>query len=139
MSEIVPDANGDYHLGPHRFRFDVPDVLHMHFNGNVEPQHFEQFYATALRLVPDRPMYIMRDTRHGGLLNAQTRARVVKVVDPGRIVAIVSYGASFQQRVIVTMLTKALRAFKRTAPIIAFVDSETEARAWIVAHRNQPK
>jgi len=139
MTEIAPDAAGYYHLGPHRFRFEAPDAFHIHFHGNLEPEHFEQFYAIANRLVPDRPFYLVRDEFGTGTINAKTRARIIEIVDPRRIAAIVSYGASFQRRVIVGMLIRALRTFKRHAPEAAFVETESEARAWVEAHRMRAK
>lgn len=125
-----------FEAGPHRFRFEPPDVLFMYFNGPVEVGHFHEFYSTAMKLSSNGRIYIVRDTRNGGLLGAKTRSAVIKTVDPQRVIAIISYGSSFQLRVIVTMLTKAMRTFKRSAPLAVFVDTEEEARTWIAAHRS---
>jgi len=125
-----------FQIGPHKFRFEPPDVLFMYFSGPVEADQFHEFYATAMKLKSEGQIYIVRDTRNGGLLDAKTRAAVIKTVDPKRVAAIISYGSSFQLRVVVTMLTKAMRTFKRSAPQAIFVNSEDEARTWIAAHRN---
>lgn len=124
-----------FKIGPHRLRFEPPDVLYMYFEGSVDVAHFHEFYALATTLIPQNPIYIVRDTHGGGLLNAKTRSAVINTVDPTRVAAIISYGSSFQLRVIVTMLLKAMRTFKRSAPQAIFVDSEEEARAWIAANR----
>lgn len=125
-----------FEIGSHRFRFEPPDVLFMYFNGPVHVAQFHEFYSIAIKLIPERRIYIVRDTRAGGLLDAKTRAAVIKTVDPDRVAAIISYGSSFQLRVVVTMLIKAMHAFKRSAPQAIFVDSEEEARAWIGANRD---
>jgi hypothetical protein len=135
MVELIPDADGYYHIQRHRFRLEEPDVLHMHFSGNIELEQFDQFFDTSMRLIPDRPIYFLRDVHEGGMLDSKTRSRIIKTVDPRRIAAIVSYGGSFQLKVIVTMLIKALRIFKHSAPDVAFVDTETQARTWIDTHR----
>lgn len=109
--------------------------MFLHFEGSVDVAHFHEFYALAIKLIPANSFYMVRDTRGGGSLDAKTRSAIIHTVDPTRIAAIVSYGSSFQARVMLTMLTKAMRTFKRTAPQAIFVDSEEEARAWIAQNR----
>lgn len=139
MQDFKSSVDQWFQIGPHRFRFEHPDVLFMYFEGSVDVAHFHEFYALAIKLIPLHPIYIVRDTRGGGLLDAKTRSAVLKTVDPERVAAIISYGSSFQLRVIVTMLLKAMRTFKNAAPQAIFVDSEEEARAWIAANRSIAK
>lgn len=135
MDTSQPSVEQGFQVGLHRFRFEPPDVLFMHFEGPIQVAEFHEFYAAALKLNSDGRIYLVRDARHGGLLDAKVRTAVIKNVDPERVAAIVSYGSSFQLRVIVTMLIKAMRTFRKSAPPVIFVDSEDEARAWIATHR----
>lgn len=135
MSDVAADVDGEVHVGPHRLRFERPDILHLRFRDAVEPEHVDRFFSLAASLSLDRPIYLLRDVRSGGSLGPKTRLRIIQSADPRRVAAIVSYGASFQVRVVSTMLLNAMRVFKRSAPQFAFFDTETEARAWIEAHR----
>lgn len=139
MLQIMPGADGDYHIGTHRFRFDAPDIWHIRLHGEVTPEQFDQFYAMAMSLVPDRPVYLIRQEVNEGLFGSKTRARIIQIVDPQRVAAIVSCGASFHRRVLVMMLIRAFRAVKQSAPEMVFVESESEARAWVDAHRSRTK
>lgn len=140
MAEFVPDAEGYFSIGPHRFRFEPPDVIHVWLDdSDVKPEEYDAFYATATRLVPDRPVYVLRDGRQGGDISAKSRARIIEISNPQRLAAVVSYGASFRRRIIVSMLMRALRTFKNAAPDAAFFDTESEARAFIAMHRTRPQ
>jgi hypothetical protein len=138
-SDFESTVEQRFQIGPHSFRFEPPDILFMHFSGPVEAEQFHEFYATTMELKSQGQIYIVRDTRSGGSLDSKARSAVIKTVDPQRVAAIISYGSSFHLRVIVTMLTKAMRTFKPSAPRAVFVDSEDEARAWIATHRNTAK
>lgn len=137
MDEQLLESDGCYHIGAHCFRFEPPDIMHIIFDGPVNGEQFELFYEKAKELVPDGPFYILRDTRAGGFLSAETRARIIKIADPARITAIVSYGASFQIQIIVTMLLKAMRVFRRSAPLAIFVNTVEEGKTWIEEHRRR--
>jgi hypothetical protein len=125
---------GHYPFGHHRARFEPPDTMFLYFDGPVEVQHFEEIYAKSMQLIGDRRIYFVRDG-HDGKLDPKTRSAIIKTMDPGRVAAVISYGSSFQSRVILTMLVKAMRRFRQAAPMIVFVESEAEARAWISSHR----
>lgn len=118
-------------------QFEPPDVLHLFTSGVVEPHHFENFFKLGTQLISDRPIYVLRDASGGGELGAKTRARIIELAQPHLLGGIVNYGASFHMRVVVTMLLKAIRAFKHSIPDVAFVETESEGRAWIDARRRQ--
>jgi hypothetical protein len=135
MDTSKPNAEQSFQIGLHRFRFEPPDVLFMHFEGPVQAAEFHEFYATALKLKPEGQIFLVRDARHGGLLDSKMRTAVINTADPERLAAIITYGSSFQLRVVVTMLAKAMRVIRKSVPLVVFVDSEDDARAWIATHR----
>lgn len=136
MTMTEPDLDGFYHIGPHRMRFEPPDTVQMFTNGVIEPEDFEQFFQLAMQLSPDRPIFMLRDAREG-VLGPKTRARIIELAQPSRVGGVVNYGASFHTRVVVTMLLKAVRAFKNATPDVAFVETEQDARAWIEGQRKK--
>lgn len=125
-------------VGPHQMRIEEPDTLHIRLYGVVEREHFEIFFRTIMDAVPPpTPLYVLRDARNGGEVTAQARRFIARQVDIARVAAIVTFGASFHGRTIITMLNKAMRLFNKNAPTVVFFDSEAEARAWIATHRNR--
>ena len=136
MTIAEPDLDGFYHIGRHRMRFEPPDIVQMFTSGVIEPEDFEQFFQLATQLSPDRPIFMLRDAREG-VLGPKTRARIIELAQPSRVGGVVNYGASFHTRVVVTMLLKAVRAFKNATPDVAFVETEQDARAWIEAQRKR--
>jgi hypothetical protein len=118
---------------------ELPDVLHLRLHGNVELEHFRVFYG-ALDEIP-RPIrvYLLRDAHDGGYVTPEARAYISKHSFLERIAAVVTYGASFQVRTIMTMMSRATRVFHSKEPELAFRDDETSARVWIAKHREQSR
>lgn len=131
-----PNLDGFFHIGRHRMRFEPPDIVQMFTNGVIEPEDFDAFFDLATQLIPDRPIFMLRDAREG-VLGAKTRARIIELAQPSRMGGVVNYGASFHTRVVVTMLLKAVRAFKNATPDVAFVETEQDARSWIETQRKK--
>jgi hypothetical protein len=124
-------------VGPHEIVIELPDILHIRYHGDVELEHFKIFDATVLRLSQSVPIYILRDAREGGNPSSETRSYIAKNVDVSRIIALVTYGSSFQARTIATMLNKAMRRLHEETGVSVFFDTESEARVWIDEHRKQ--
>lgn len=122
-------------VGPHELEIELPDILHIHYHGDVELEHFKVFDATVLRMSQPVPVYILRDAREGGNPSPETRSYIAKNVDVSRIIALVTYGSSFQARTITTMLNKAMRRLHEETGVSVFFDTESEARVWINKHR----
>lgn len=137
MNIAAPKADGFYHIGQHRIRFEAPDIIFVQTNGTLHPEECDSFFQLVYGLFPDRPFYLLRDARNGGTHGAEARSRLVALADPTRIAGIAIYGASFSLRVFVTMLHKTVRVLKHAMPDVAFVETEPEARAWIDAQHRQ--
>jgi len=114
---------------------ELPDILHLHLNGDVERDHFMAFYGLMNSVLSPVRMYILRDARNGGLVTPDARKYIASNLNVERVAAIVTYGASFHSRTVLTMLSKAMRILNSSVPETAFFETEAEARAWIAAHR----
>lgn len=136
MTGPPPNVPNVVHVGPHWLEIEPPDVLHIHYEGDVDVEHFKVFDANVLRFPPQTRVYVLRDARRGGTLSAATRMYVAQHVDVRRIAAMVTYGSSFQSRTVATMLNKAMRRLHSETGVAVFFETEAEARAWIAADRS---
>jgi hypothetical protein len=129
MSNEHTDASVDRQIGPHRVTIELPDVLCLRLNGDVELDHVKDFYALINELPAD--VYVLRDDRKSRMSSPQAREFMVKNIPAGKMVALISFGASFQRRTMIRMIAKAVRLLRHATPILEFTSTEAEARAWI--------
>lgn len=122
-------------VGPHRVDLEFPDVVHVHYGGDVELSHHQAFYQVMRALPPAIPLYLLRDARCGGLVAAETRKHIVANTEPSRFVAIATYGSSFQTKTVFLNMSRALRTMRQNRVPVEFFDTETEARAYLDQHR----
>jgi hypothetical protein len=134
----LPDDTRSYRpAGPHFIRIEHPDVLFMRLHGPVELEHFQIFHQAMAEIPPPTRLYLLRDARNGGFVTPEARAYISRHSVIDRIEAVVSFGATFQTRTVMTMMNRAMRTFHSKEPDIMFTDDETAARLWINAHRKQ--
>jgi hypothetical protein len=130
------DDDGYRQIGPHRFKFEPPDIIHMALDGDVDAVHiaavFDGVGEEVFRLANP---YILRDARKGGAPTRDAREFFAKDNRIQRLAGVVSYGASFHVRVVVAMVDKALRILRPESPRIHFFATYEEARAWIEADK----
>jgi hypothetical protein len=126
-------------VGPHQVSIEPPDIVHLHLYGDVEVEHFQVFFQAmdSLAQSTTRTVYILRDATHGGVVTSATRKYIAQKADMTRVAAIVSYGASFHARTVLTMVSRAMRLINDRIPLTGFFETEAEARSWIAAHRDK--
>jgi hypothetical protein len=129
MADVRPKAATDRQVGPHRVRIELPDVLYVQLNGDVEREHSKVF-IDAVGEFPAR-VYVLRDARKSGIVTRQAREFMLNNMPAAKLVAFISFGASFQGRTVITMIAKAVRLLRQNSPIVGFTNTENEARAWI--------
>lgn len=122
-------------VGPHRLEYEPPDVVHVHYVGEVELEHFKVVDEALRRIQAPLRAYLLRDGRQGGAMSAETRAYMAKHIDPSTIAATITYGSSFHTRTVMQMLNKAMVLLHDKHTNALFLDTEEEARAWIDEHR----
>jgi hypothetical protein len=122
-------------VGSHRIDLEFPDVVHIHYGGDVEPAHYLAFQEFITDLLPETPLYFLRDARKGGFVAAETRKHIVANANESKFIAVITYGSSFQTKTVFDNMNRALRTIRGTTVPIEFFDTEAEARAWIDQHR----
>lgn len=135
MTNSRPNLLALREVGPHKVEFEPPDILHIHYFGEVLLEQFKIFDAMVLSVPPPTRVYLLRDARHGGLITPDVRAYIATNVDVTRVACMVTYGSSFQTRTVSTMVSKAVRHLKPDAAPAMFFETENEARAFLTAHR----
>jgi hypothetical protein len=137
MSNQEGDVLETHDIGPHRMEIERPDVVHIHYMGQVTLDHFKLFDELIQRLPSEIRIYLLRDARQGGIATPEARAHMVRAGHLPRLTAVVTYGAAFQARTLVKLTNTAVRTLTRQTPDLAFVDTEGDARAWIAEHRKR--
>jgi hypothetical protein len=127
-------------VGPHRVELEFPDIVHIHYGGDVELAHFFAFNETMLALPPPPlPLYLLRDARNGGFVAAETRAHIANHDTKSRFVAIATYGSSFQTKTVFANMSRAIKVVRQNSIPTEFFDTEDEAREFISMHREAEK
>jgi len=124
-------------VGHHRLEIERPDIVHIHYMGDVNLEQFNTFDEIINNIPAPRELYLLRNAHRGGTTSPETRAKMVQTMHVMRWRAVVTYGASFHAQTVVTLTNKAIRILKEDGPPLAFLDSEEEARAWIAEHRKR--
>ncbi|MDC3958705.1 hypothetical protein [Polyangium jinanense] len=135
MGATDDDASGRRSIGPHLAWVEPPDVLHTRIDGDITREHVEELLDALATFPPAWRIYILRDARGGGAPTREAREALVKGLPLDQIAAVVSYGASFQTRTLLTMLNHAMRVLRPGKTRFIFVETEAEARAFLEADR----
>jgi hypothetical protein len=135
MLQVQDVSPGFRPAGPHLLRVEQPDILFLRLFGPVEQEHFRIFHQAMSEIPASLRIYLLRDARNGGFVTPDARAYISRHSVIDRIEAVVSFGASFQTRTVMTMMNRAMRTFHSREPEIAFFDDESSARVWIDDHR----
>lgn len=138
MYSAPRDGIAIHEIGPHRLEVEPSGIVHVHYFGDVQLVHFKEIDAMIKRTAAEITVYLLRDARGGGIATAETRAYSARNAHVENLAAVVTYGASFQAKTIVTMTNTAIRALRgEKAHPAFFFDTEAEARAWIEEDRRR--
>lgn len=134
MSEQTTD--GWQSNGKHLERFEPPDIFHSRVRGDVDAPDILETHKRILRYTRElgRPLFWVADlSQVGRILPAARRVDTPAL----ELRALVIVGASFQQRVVVTLGITAHRIlFRRLLSMpIEFCATEADARAWCECER----
>jgi hypothetical protein len=127
----------EFQIGPHRVRFEPPDLLCVSCNGDFEPEHMRALYDLVGRYAAG-PGYVhmLNDMTRLGVVGPETRKFAAQDPNAQKVLAMACVGASFSLRVSVTMVTKAMQIFAgRVSTVVEFFKDEAAARAWLVEQR----
>jgi len=136
MTDVPPEPRRVHQVGPHILKFEPPDVVHIHYNGDVELAHFLAFQELLVTIEDTSRTFLLRDARKGGFVKQEARAYIVRAAKWTKFAALVTYGSSFQSRTVYSLVTTAIHRIRNDDAPAVFFDTEEEARAWISAHRS---
>jgi hypothetical protein len=132
MSEI--DGPSEAQIGLHLVRFEHPDTFFIRLVGDVSGNEASEIVA-FLNQRSDllRFKFTLTDMGRAGSLDSEAK-RVLRTLPRYDGVAI--FSASKAMRLIAQLINKAVIMWQRgeNTPMM-FFDTEAEARAWIVQHR----
>jgi hypothetical protein len=130
------DADGFQELGPHRYRVELPDIVHVRLGGAIEAAHVAVVLDAASLMATTR-VYILRDARGGGSPSRSARERIMRHPQVEKVAAVVTYGAGYRDRVVLGMVDKALRVLRPNSPRVVVFETEAEARGFIEGERER--
>jgi SpoIIAA-like len=120
-------------VGLHTVRLEPPDLVVITLVGDIRVEDVHGLIAEMhdFGQKHPKPFLIVDATRLGRFPPAARKAGMgLDERGHGRVFAVV--GADFHQRVVLTLMVKALTLIRRVpVPPSAFFDTEAEARAWI--------
>ncbi|WP_437314872.1 STAS/SEC14 domain-containing protein [Sorangium sp. So ce385] len=131
MSDV--DAKGarlDLHEGP-------DGILYIALHGDMSEDMMRAMMAALRRTVEGgREVLVLGDLRRAGVIPALARKMAAEEMRTARLDAAAAVGASFSVRVVVTLVTKGVQLLTGRPYPLEFFDSESEARAWLLAQRD---
>jgi hypothetical protein len=131
---IMKNPTHIHHVGPHRVELHEPDLCLVVWDGEVTAEHIREAYPLLDGLGGGtRPIFVLQDVSRTRNITAGARKLISAQRAAERFVAVISYGASFQIRVIVQMVERVERLFRPSLPQALFFATEAEARAFLDA------
>jgi len=129
MPEVAAEPFRERWAGPHGVRVELPDVLFLRLDGDVDLEHMRVFLEVIAEFPGD--VHVLRDARKSRVVKARAREFMMKQMPKGKVVSFISFGAPFHARTVITMLAKAIRLIHNDSPVVVFTGTEAEARVLI--------
>jgi hypothetical protein len=126
----------EWQLGQHILRVQPPDIVEIIFIGDVSGAEMEAMNEKPRAFLESGRYFSLLNLEQLGSLSAEAKQKI-RAAPFSRGVA--AFGASFQTRIMVSLLGKVYSMIKRGAiPPVLFVNTEQEAHAWIAERRKIP-
>ncbi|WP_437938841.1 STAS/SEC14 domain-containing protein [Sorangium sp. So ce341] len=116
---------------------DEPDgILRVALRGDLTDDRARAVIGVLRRAAESgRDVLVLADVRHTGSIPASARKVSAEEMRTARVDAVAIVGASFSQRVVVTLLAKGVHILTGQLYPQQFFHTEGEARAWLLAQR----
>ena len=126
--------------GAHAYRCERAGIVFLRISGDIGEEHIATFFQAFGRCCDEvatpHVFWLVDLAGMGSMLpDARKLAASTPVRPENKGMAI--FGASFAQRVLVTLVDKATSLLHPGSPPLAFHDSEADARAWIARRRSK--
>lgn len=119
-------------------RWEPPDILFAGATGDVSVEEARRAVAEIRPLLLDKPrVFFLVDIKRLGAMSSDARTATMGVTKGTNVRGTAVFGATFQQRVVLTLIYKAaklLNKYDDRNPLF-FCDTEAQARAWIEERR----
>ncbi|WP_437587235.1 STAS/SEC14 domain-containing protein [Sorangium sp. So ce1000] len=119
-------------------REDPEGILCFAIEGDISDP-MARSIAAVFRRVSDsgRELFVLSDARRVGTLTAGARSALAEELRGLRFSGVAVFGASFSLRVVITLASRSVQFFTGEAYPLAFFDTEDDARAWLLAQREE--
>ena len=126
-------------MGPTIVHFEPPDVVRIDAVGDISGDAMDRLIADITRLTAEQDRFlVLTDISRIGKISPEARKRASEQVETLRICGGAAFGATFPQRVIVTLLARVLSLFgNHSERPLVIVETEAQARAWIETRRRE--
>lgn len=120
----------------HRVWIEEPFTLVCQLNGDVTGDNLRQMRDQLDFIGGGRgPVIVMQNLSRATSFSAAARKGILDDKRTVRVVAVICIAASFQMRVIMTMIVKAMKLIDSPVPSMLFADNETKAREILAQER----
>lgn len=134
---IVADKERDIiNIDRHRVWIEEPGTLVCHIDGDVTGDNLRKMREMLDFIGEGKgPIIIMQDLSKAGAFTAAARKGIMDDKRTLRVKTVICIGASFQMRVFMSMITKALKFVYPEASLVLFAKDETEGREILARER----
>ena len=123
-------------IDQHRVWIEEPFTLVCQLNGDVTGDNLRQMRDQLDFIGGGRgPVIVMQNLSRATSFSAAARKGILDDKRTVRVVAVICIAASFQMRVIMTMIVKAMKLIDTPVPSMLFADNETKAREILAQER----
>lgn len=130
---------GERRIGRHTLRAEPPDTVLAEIVGDVAPDEIHEIHAELTELSQAGSILFIINIARLGRMPAASRAASARWPHLKRLRAIAIFGAGFEQRVVATLVLKAVGLLSKDFnAAAAFFATEAEARVWLEAPRRPP-
>ena len=125
-------------IGRHRLWIEEPYTLVIMADGDMNVDDARSMALLASKIGQGNgPIIILQDMTKAGGFPASARELVIREPQAQRLAAVISYGASFHLRVILTMIVRAMGWIRRDMLRMSFAVNEAEARSVLETERER--
>lgn len=123
-------------IDQHRVWIEEPFTLVCQLDGDVTGDNLRQMRDQLDFIGGGRgPVIVMQNLSKATSFSAAARKGILDDKRTVRVVAVICIAASFQMRVIMTMIVKAMKLIDTPVPSMLFADNETKAREILAQER----
>lgn len=123
-------------FGAHRLWLDPPDAIFMDLHGDVTEANIKDFLVLVDQLGGGvGPVILIQDLTKVGTFTSAARKAIADDPRSEQICSVICVGASFQTRVIITMIEKAGKLLNRKLAATCFASDEADARRILALER----